>query len=46
MSLEAIKTDDPEASKKLLSDSGCLISAKPPENIKHLIHKDEATATK
>ena len=47
---EAIKSEDPEVSKKLLSNNdspaGCLINAKPPENIKHLIHKDEITGNK
>ena len=47
---ESIQSDDPEASKKLLSTNdspaGCLINAKPPENIKHLIHKDEVTGNK
>ncbi len=42
--------EDIEASKKPLTSTnenqGCLIDAKPPENIKHLIAKDEGTTTK
>ena len=45
--------EDVEASKKLLGTTnasgenpGCLIDAKPPESIKHLIAKDDATLTK
>ena len=43
--------EDGEASKKLLSNEaqgggGCLIDAKPPESIKHLIAKEEASTLK
>ena len=42
--------EDGEASKKLLSNlaqgGGCLIDAKPPESIKHLIAKEEASTLK
>ena len=51
------KDDDLEASKKLLrpttlgtgepnENPGCLIDAKPPDDIKHLIAKDESTLNK
>ena len=51
------KDDDFEASKKLLrpttlgagetnENPGCLIDAKPPDDIKHLIAKDESTLNK
>lgn len=55
---EEHEDEDVEASKKLLTTAssscskvsnespGCLIDAKPPENIKHLIAKDDATTTK
>ena len=53
---EAMSTSDAimaeeerEATKKLLSNEnsqGCLIDAKPPENIKHLIPKEEISILK
>ena len=45
----AQEEDGCEASKKLLSNEaaqGCLIDAKPPESIKHLIAKEEASTLK
>ena len=41
--------EEREATKKLLSNEnsqGCLIDAKPPKNIKHLIPKEEISILK